>query len=238
MPENQTQLGRELPTYDCFVQGCDVSKIDRSEIRAHFFYTHLEYEVRYELLSLVDDSVSLLTQFGEEQDDRSVYRQARDAIDDHAVFTAEDYCENFGSITTSLFEVEALRGVDSRCPIDGPTDESGSSRMLDQRPSPPINPRPRYGPDWDDIRTSIKKRDDFDCRVCERSPAQLHVHHISPAREFMTRSRDSEHDYESMNERSNLITLCPSCHGRFEGKWVDLPPSEFVDRARDHLPDE
>lgn len=198
----------------------------------------MEYEVRYALLSLVDDAVSLLTPFGEESDDRSVYRQARDAIDSHPVFTVEDYGEQFGSVTTALFKIEVLSGVGNRCPIDGPVEESDDSEKQDQQPSSPPKISPRYGPNWGDIRATITERDGFDCRVCERSPEDLHVHHITPAREFMTRSSSSKNDYESMNESSNLITLCPSCHGRFEGKWTDLPPQEFTARARDHLPDE
>lgn len=37
-----------------------------------------------------------------------------------------------------------------------------------------------------------------------------------------------------MNEISNLITLCASCHGTYEGMFQDADPGEFVELAVDH----
>ena len=50
---------------------------------------------------------------------------------------------------------------------------------------------------WIDIRSAIVERDNYQCAEC-RSPDQLTVHHID---------RDRRN-----NDRSNLVTLCWSCH--------------------------
>jgi 5-methylcytosine-specific restriction endonuclease McrA len=60
-----------------------------------------------------------------------------------------------------------------------------------------------YPPDWSDIATSIRRRDDWTCQDCgtqfPKRSGRLHVHHI---------------DRDTMNSaESNLITLCASCHG-------------------------
>jgi 5-methylcytosine-specific restriction endonuclease McrA len=80
----------------------------------------------------------------------------------------------------------------------------------------------------------VIERDGSVCRVCglpRRDAEQdLNVHHIRPARGFAS---DDAVDYDTMNELSNLVTLCSSCHQRFEGLWKDCTPEEFAQRARD-----
>lgn len=86
-----------------------------------------------------------------------------------------------------------------------------------------------YGINWSKQRQKCLERDDFTCRVCEiqskkldREPA---VHHITPRSQFDGTPRE-------MNALENLITLCPECHGRFESRFVDCSPNEFVANAR------
>lgn len=67
-----------------------------------------------------------------------------------------------------------------------------------------------YGPNWDSIRLSILKRDQYRCQVCGKEPgsSSLHVHHKHPLRGFSS--------YSEANHPANLITLCPRCHNRAE----------------------
>jgi DEAD/DEAH box helicase domain-containing protein len=67
-----------------------------------------------------------------------------------------------------------------------------------------------YGPDWDEIRAKVLRRDGNRCQVCGASGTEqsLHVHHIKPFRSFTSR--------EAVNQLQNLITLCPSCHRNAE----------------------
>ncbi len=61
-----------------------------------------------------------------------------------------------------------------------------------------------YPPDWSEIATSIRRRDNWTCQDCEtqipKRSGRLHVHHI---------------DRDTMNSASsNLVALCSSCHRR------------------------
>jgi len=93
-----------------------------------------------------------------------------------------------------------------------------------------------YGPQWDQRRERVLERDNYRCRSCtrpdERCPRSLHVHHITPAVEFGAGDPAVDTDYAAVNAQSNLITLCPSCHNRFEGQWTDATPDEFAANAR------
>ena len=93
-----------------------------------------------------------------------------------------------------------------------------------------------YGPNWHDVRTRILDRDEHSCRACTApdgvvSPG-LHVHHITPARRFRAHDSSVDTDYSALNDPSNLITLCPSCHRHFEGRWQQCSPSTFAANAR------
>ena len=67
-----------------------------------------------------------------------------------------------------------------------------------------------YGPSWQRQRRAALNRDDHECRICGRSDS-VHVHHIRPFRTFGVES------HTKANKLSNLLTLCPSHHGRWEG---------------------
>lgn len=59
-------------------------------------------------------------------------------------------------------------------------------------------------------RRSILERDGYRCRGCGRegNERSLHVHHIKPERAFAP--GEYKHHVE------NLVTHCPSCHGKAE----------------------
>lgn len=83
-----------------------------------------------------------------------------------------------------------------------------------------------YGADWDDIRQEVLDRDEYQCQSCglsddehnERHGNSLHIHHIQRL--------DSFDDLNEANDTSNLVTLCSTCHRRWEG--IPLKP-EIVD---------
>lgn len=58
---------------------------------------------------------------------------------------------------------------------------------------------------WETIRQEILERDDHQCQYCGSEKEGLHVHHIDG-----NSGGASDHF-------NNLITLCASCHRRFEG---------------------
>ena len=86
-----------------------------------------------------------------------------------------------------------------------------------------------YGTNWTKQRQKCLKRDNYSCRVCgtsqyeiDREPA---VHHITPRSLF-------EGTPHEMNALSNLVTLCPGCHGKLEGKYSNCDVDEFVEKAQ------
>jgi 5-methylcytosine-specific restriction endonuclease McrA len=88
-----------------------------------------------------------------------------------------------------------------------------------------------YGPNWTKQRQKCLERDGWVCQVCEVSDDELDrglsVHHITPRRKY--------DDNWDQNQLSNLITLCPECHGRFEGKFTESTPKEFAEKAQQEL---
>lgn len=83
------------------------------------------------------------------------------------------------------------------------------------------------GANWQEQREKRLARDGYCCVVCGVKDSEhsetygegLHVHHVQPRREFW---EGGEFDYESANELSNLVTLCVSCHRKWEG--IPLKP--------------
>jgi 5-methylcytosine-specific restriction endonuclease McrA len=69
-----------------------------------------------------------------------------------------------------------------------------------------------YGPNWREQRRATRKRDKYICQLCGVTECdlgqELHVHHITPFREF-----DS---YQDANCLDNLISLCKPCHTLLE----------------------
>lgn len=69
-----------------------------------------------------------------------------------------------------------------------------------------------YGENWYKQREEALKRDEYTCQRCgmnndecvDEFGSGLHVHHITPRREF--------DDIEDANELDNLRTLCHECH--------------------------
>lgn len=74
-----------------------------------------------------------------------------------------------------------------------------------------------YSRAWDSARKRALERDDYECQICGRSDKEhqeafgksLDIHHIRPARTF--------EDQEEAHQLSNLVTLCRSCHAKWEG---------------------
>lgn len=94
-----------------------------------------------------------------------------------------------------------------------------------------------YGPNWKAARSAVIARDNNQCRVCGASGDGLirsspDVHHIKRARRFGAHDRDVDTDYSAMNDLSNLIALCASCHKIFEFMWPDASPETFARRAQ------
>lgn len=73
-----------------------------------------------------------------------------------------------------------------------------------------------YGDNWDEIRQEVRERDNFNCQACAKSEndleRELDVHHIVPLSEF--------EKPEEANELSNLVSLCGSCHSKWEGLYL------------------
>jgi 5-methylcytosine-specific restriction endonuclease McrA len=81
-----------------------------------------------------------------------------------------------------------------------------------------------YGPSWNRQRNKAMKRDGHCCRLCER-PVQetlIDVHHITPVRFWRV-----EQEHEKMNQLNNLISLCRSCHRKYEGQLKGRGHDEF-----------
>jgi len=76
---------------------------------------------------------------------------------------------------------------------------------------------PYYGPNWRQQRAKARRRDSHTCQHCgkhrDQLPEELSVAHIIPFRSFGLRQ------YRKANALSNLVTLCRSCHARFD--WAN-----------------
>jgi 5-methylcytosine-specific restriction endonuclease McrA len=72
-----------------------------------------------------------------------------------------------------------------------------------------------YGKSWHRNRKRAIERDGGECVICGVDD-RIEVHHITPFRKF---GLDNEVE---ANQLDNLITLCPDCHGRWEG--IELRP--------------
>lgn len=103
--------------------------------------------------------------------------------------------------------------------------EAGFPAILSGRHHPNWKGGPKnyyYGPNWSKQREKCRARDDYKCQSCgiseeqykEQTGQELEVHHKKPVREFY--HEEGNADFEAMNQLSNLITLCKSCHSRIE----------------------
>jgi len=91
-----------------------------------------------------------------------------------------------------------------------------------------------YGPSWWKQREKTLERDGYQCRICniKQKNRNPDVHHITPATDW-----DVKEEHEEMNSLSNLVSLCISCHNRFERKWKNLSVDEFVEKAKSEYND-
>lgn len=72
------------------------------------------------------------------------------------------------------------------------------------------------GTDWNKQSAAARKRDDDACQRCGKQAPGLPVHHLIPFHLF--------DNYREANQLTNLITLCPTCHGIAEIKfWREHP---------------
>lgn len=85
---------------------------------------------------------------------------------------------------------------------------------------------PEYGPNWEEQAEKCRERDGHECQICGLSQDEhwrkLAAHHITPRSEFVDKTGD--YDYKRGNRLDNLVTLCSSCHHKYEG-WPVLPLS-------------
>lgn len=80
-----------------------------------------------------------------------------------------------------------------------------------------------YGPNWEQKREEVIKRDNESCQKCglkrpvsyEKYESDLEVHHIKPARSFI---ENGEFKRGQANKKENLVTLCKSCHSKTHGE--------------------
>lgn len=72
---------------------------------------------------------------------------------------------------------------------------------------------PTYYGGWERRRNIRLETDNYECQECG-STDNLHVHHITPYREF--------DDPFKANEQENLITLCEKCHLSYEAGSKEL----------------
>lgn len=72
-----------------------------------------------------------------------------------------------------------------------------------------------YGESWHRNRKRAIERDGGKCVICGADD-RIEVHHITPFRKFGLENE------QQANRLENLLTLCPDCHGRWEG--VELRP--------------
>lgn len=92
-----------------------------------------------------------------------------------------------------------------------------------------------YGPNWDEQREKALDRDGYTCRDCgitqrevnEQHDRGLSVHHRVPLSSFAP--LESAEDYYEANQLNNLLTLCTSCHNKWEALPVQ-PPAVVTDR--------
>lgn len=229
-------------TITCPIQGCDVTYPDadidyqRDLILEHFGYYHSVYEQRYHLLDYISDIPRGYCDFDECgmwcTDPGHRVQRVRELIEDHPFFVEQLYVAHFGSIEETWELIQNKPEVDG---IPLPVQSRPIPSDLDREDPFSLSDYDRdlYGPNYPDQRREALERDDLTCRVCETdhdSEPRIQIHHIRPASSF-----HPDPDYEAMNALSNLITLCPSCHGRLEGNWPDVDPPTFAERGRSLL---
>jgi DEAD/DEAH box helicase domain-containing protein len=75
-----------------------------------------------------------------------------------------------------------------------------------------------YGPNWQEQREQVRKRDGYRCVRCgaPEAPNRQHdVHHLTPFRTFGYVAGLNTH-YQAANRIENLVLVCRTCHRRLE----------------------
>lgn len=84
---------------------------------------------------------------------------------------------------------------------------------------------------WAKRRAEAVSRDGNECYICGLSDQEhrtkfgqkIHVHHVTPRREFITDGEWSLEDLLEANALDNLVTVCASCHRDVEGlSWDEI----------------
>jgi len=74
--------------------------------------------------------------------------------------------------------------------------------------------------EWKKVAEEVRKRDGYKCLSCGKKQSaltrSLHVHHIRRVDSFTNESGEIS---EKAYDKSNLMSLCSSCHG----KWENIP---------------
>jgi len=83
--------------------------------------------------------------------------------------------------------------------------------------------RSYYGPNWNQQRKKARLRDKNTCQHCGITSLEINreldVHHIKPFNSFSYLPGVND-NYKKANRLDNLISLCPSCHGKVEDNII------------------
>lgn len=129
----------------------------------------------------------------------------------------EKTCNECGdTFKVTPFDVE--QGCDKHCSMEC----YAESRRLPESARGPWE----YGPLWEEKREKARKRDDKKCQDCgmtdekhiDEVGRELSVHHIEKYRTF-----DKD---ENAHRLDNLVTLCCTCHAKWEAKEEKFPLAE------------
>lgn len=92
------------------------------------------------------------------------------------------------------------------------------------------NPIYQYGREWPDVRARVLARDNRKCQFCG-TEGQLSAHHILRYHGFGAGDKDKA------NDPQNLVSLCSTCHGKFERVFAMPALLDGDGGERGELPD-
>lgn len=217
----------------CPIPECDV-QAQPLYLHYHFHVDHSEYEWLYALTRFLEDPNKQSEYVDDDIADAEglfepeIYDEhIKSALNNHPVFSEDLAISMFGSLV-DVISSAAKQYVDDG--YDPDFHDYHLSRYKNRKKDAIKElAHDTYGSDWGEIKWSILQRDGFACRLCNGSVVKanmgsphnkhLDVHHITPAREFESQ--------DEMNDPSNLITLCRSCHGTHEGEHTDATADEW-----------